>query len=417
MPITLNVSITLTDAQLSEIRGAPPVVVTPPVVVVPPVVVPPEVPVETPVAKPHFGYYGAGENQEAETVDHTSFTFAPGWDGSGLPLTRPTVLFAPGGDPLDAVLAKVKAQGGLHHIIALYPQDEPAENNLNESQTIAKFEAARAAARAVGLNPPPPIMVCYGRKGTPGIANADIIGQDWYENGPQWIPLARSDQKRFFIPGAANPWREDVMQFADAALSDAHCWGVVSFIWLDQWGGTQHLGVRSNGLAQRHREAYAKLGWVPVAPVTPPVVVPPVVTPTTALWEVMTAPHPTAFPCWWSAGGATFYSQAEMDSYAARVTARNKALWEQNQATANTRYSGPFPAASLSEADCRYLYYVSEAKNDGAIYYKLLSGYHVDISRAINRGFDLNNGYSGAATDGVSASMLAAVAAYYVLPK
>lgn len=261
MPLTLDVKITLTDAQLAEIRGplvTP--VITPPVVIVPPVVVPEP-------TKLHFGYYGSLHGQDEETKDHTSFTFAPGWDGSGLPLTRPTVVFSPDGGSLLPTLQKIKEQGGLHHIIALYPQDEPAENGLNENQTVACFEAARQAARDVGMNPVPPIMVCYGKKGQPGIYNADIIGLDWYEHGPQKIGLARVGQKRFYVPGSANPWQEDPVAFVNAAQADSQAWGVVCFIWLDQWGGTQNLGVKSNGTVGRHREAYARLGWTTPTPV------------------------------------------------------------------------------------------------------------------------------------------------------
>ena len=269
MPLTLNVAVTLTDDQLSAIRGYSSNPLPPPVVT-PPVVVPPEVPPAV-VVKKHFGYYG--QPTSAENEGHTSYTFAPGWDGSGLPLTRPTVVFAPAGESLLPTLQKIRDQGGLHHIIALYPQDEPAENNLNDEQTIAKFEAARQAARDVGMNPAPPIMVCYGNKGRPGVANADIIGLDWYEHGPQKIELRRSGQKRFYIPGSCNPWREDPVQFAQAALDDPDAWGVVCFIWVDQWGGTQHLGVKSNGMAAACREAFERLGRT-VAPAPEPVTPP-----------------------------------------------------------------------------------------------------------------------------------------------
>ena len=261
MPLTINVPITLDDATLAALRAA--LGATGPVVTPPPVVLP------EPKRTLHFGYFGAPT--DAENADHTTFTFAPGWDlNAGFPLTRPTVLFAAWGQPMDEMLGKVKAQGGLHHIIAMYPQDEPAENGLNEAQTVAKFESARTAARAVGLNPPPPIMVCYGRKGTPGIANADIIGLDDYGQGPIKLPLSRPDQRLFYIPGGCNPWREDPVAFAEAALADPAAWGVVSFIWIDQWGGTQHLGVRSNGMADRHRQAFVKLGGMLPAPVVAP---------------------------------------------------------------------------------------------------------------------------------------------------
>lgn len=274
MSVTVTVQLVLDDAALAAIAAGIPVTVPPPVVIPPPVPI---------VSKRHFGYYGTQEGMPAEVADHTSFVFAPGWDGSGLPLTGPTVLFSPFGDPMDATLAKVKAQGGLHHIIALYPQDEPDVNRMSEAETVAKFEAARAAARAVGIDPP--IMVCYGAEGVPGIGHADIVGRDRYGMGPQRIDL-RPGQKRFYVPGSCNPWREDPVQYAQAALDDPDAWGVVAFIWLDQWGGTQHLGVRSNGTAARHREAYALLGWGTPAvpePVTPPPApsVPIVVTPPT----------------------------------------------------------------------------------------------------------------------------------------
>lgn len=263
MPFTFNAQITIDDATLAALRGGGNVVV--------PVPLPTPEPVPAP-RKLHFGYYGSMAGQREETADHVTYNFAPGWDGSGLPLTGPTVLFAPSGEPLDATLRTVQQQGGLHHIIALYPQDEPDVNNMTDAQTVAKFEAARAAARAVGIDPP--IMVCYGAEGTPGIAAADIIGRDRYGMGPQHIGLVRAGQKRFYVPGGCNPWREDPVQYAQAALDDPDAWGVMAFIWLDQWGGTQHLGVRSNGTAARHREASALLGNKAPAPAPKPVPAP-----------------------------------------------------------------------------------------------------------------------------------------------
>jgi hypothetical protein len=189
------------------------------------------------------------------------------------------------GEPLDMTLALIQKQGGLHHIIALYPQDEPDVNKMSDAETAAKFDAARAAALKVGINPP--IMVCYGAEGTPGIGHADIVGRDRYGMGPQRIEL-RQGQKRFYIPGGCNPWRDDPVQFAQAALDDPDAWGVVSFIWIDQWGGTQHLGVRSNGTADRHREASRLLGNLPPVPAPAPAPAPvPVPTP---------APTPTPVP-------------------------------------------------------------------------------------------------------------------------
>jgi hypothetical protein len=266
MSLTVNVQLVLDDAALAAIAAGLPVTATPP-----PIVIPAPPPVTPPILDPikHFGYFGGPTT--AENADHTTFTFAPGWDvEEGLPLTRPTVLFAAWGQPMDAMLAKIKEQGGLHHIIALYPQDEPAEAGLNEEQTVAKFEAARAVARAVGLDPPPPVMVCYGRKGTPGFSNADIVGMDDYGRGAIKLDLVRGDQRRFYILGGCNPWREHPFPFVDAALADPKAWGVISFIWLDAWGGTQHLGVKSNGRAALHREAYARIGGK-----LPPVVVEP----------------------------------------------------------------------------------------------------------------------------------------------
>jgi hypothetical protein len=216
----------------------------------------PETPIPEPKRTPlHFGYFGA---PNPEFADHVTYQFAPGWDGGGLPLTGPTVLFSPFGKPLDETLRKVKEQGGLHHIIAMYPIDEPDVAGKSDEEATAIFNAARDAARAVGLNPPPPIMVCYGAKGFPGKEAADIIGQDKYGQGPFTVPI-RPDQKRFYIPGVADPWREDPVPFVEKALADPLAWGIVTFIWLDQWGGESHLGVHGNGMAVRCRAAYAMI--------------------------------------------------------------------------------------------------------------------------------------------------------------
>jgi hypothetical protein len=132
-----------------------------------------------------------------------------------------------------------------------------------------------------------------------------------------------------------------------------------------------------------------------VAPpvITTPVITTPVVVVPTVPWTVVVAPVGLTFPTYWD--GAPLNSQAELDDYVRRVNDRSKNLYLQNQQTANTRYTGPIGAASLSDEDSRYLYAISNRYNDGNIYYVLLNGYHADISRAINRGFDLNNGFNG----------------------
>ena len=90
MSLTFNAQITIDDVTLAALRGGGNVVVP----------VPLPTPTPTPASrKLHFGYYGALAGQREETADHATFTFAPGWDGSGLPLTGPTVLFAPSGEP------------------------------------------------------------------------------------------------------------------------------------------------------------------------------------------------------------------------------------------------------------------------------------------------------------------------------
>lgn len=204
-----------------------------------------------------FGFFGAGAGAVDEYRNQVTYTFAPGWgDPPGQPLTMPTVLFSPDGGSLKPVLDVIKEQGGLHHIIALYPQDEPDVNHMSDEQTIAVFERARADAASVGINVP--IMVIYGVEGTPGISHADIVGRDRYGAGPQFLDGLRTDQKRIYVPGGADPWKEDPMPFVDVARRDPQGWGVVSFIWLDQWGGSSNLGVRSNGMREAHRLAYEK---------------------------------------------------------------------------------------------------------------------------------------------------------------
>jgi hypothetical protein len=237
---TIDGTITLTDEAMDELVAA----------------VAARLKVDTPTPQPakggiHFGYFGA---PNVEFIDHVTYQFAPGWDGGGLPLNSPTVLFSPFGDPLDAALQTIKKQGGLHHIIALYPQDEPDVAGLDDAQATAKFKAARDAAKAVGIDVP--IMCVYGSKGYPGVGAVDIVGHDNYGRGPLVPLLVRNDQKVVYVSGGCNPWREAPVAFVDAAMADPRAWGVINFIWLDQWGGTQHLGIRSNGTAGRHREAY-----------------------------------------------------------------------------------------------------------------------------------------------------------------
>jgi hypothetical protein len=95
----------------------------------------------------------------------------------------------------------------------------------------------------------PKIVVTFADIGTPGIASVDVVSTDRYGSGTRAVDalnaIALPGQLKFYIPGGACPWNEDPRPFMDRAQRDQLVWAIVSFIWLDQWGGTQNCGIRS----------------------------------------------------------------------------------------------------------------------------------------------------------------------------
>jgi hypothetical protein len=230
-----------------------------------------------------YGYYGAWDTtQVSETADHVTYVWVMAGDvgiaqmqeAIARGVTRVVVdvswlVYAPAAQNkrtlnenaranLRAYFTQLRDLGLLQNIVAIYPMDEPDVNGVSAQDVFTTNGSIRTveAEFAIGA----PLMVIYGVNGTPGIETYDIVGVDAY--GDPNTVLQRIDQtvlptqKKLLVPGGACPWFNNVQPFLDKAQSDASVWGIVAFIWPDQWGGTSNCGIRSAPT----RKAYCEAG-------------------------------------------------------------------------------------------------------------------------------------------------------------
>lgn len=244
----------------SVTNNAPPVLDTPP-------------PIERTL---FFGYYGTGVGQVAATFDHVNLCWVGPWGGfdaqvgflqecasRGLPAivdlsyllfeNRIYVGSQQARANLGQYLSKLNELGVLPLLKAIYPIDEP-DLNLDTPGDVVKANAdIRAVELSFGLSVP--LAVIYGNQGTPGIESFDWVGRDWYNHGPQNLPMLPG-QKRIIIAGGAEPFRESPSAYEDAARFDPDIVAVIAFVWFDYEGG---LGIGHNGMAPDYRAAGCRL--------------------------------------------------------------------------------------------------------------------------------------------------------------
>jgi hypothetical protein len=231
-----------------------------------------------------FGYYGDCPSCVEETRAHTNVQWIAGWGGDGAQVPKiverakkaaptKTVIMLPGMyvnkrlNPLGIVAARgifqgLREAGVLQNVAALYPQDEPDLEGLDDVTVIDANAAVRAVAAEFAELKNVPLAVIYSERGTrPGISSYDWVGIDAYAMGSKILdkPYAKlqkfltKNQRLLLVPGGADPWRENPEPYFKRAAKDPKVIGVVAFIWFDNAATDVGLGIRSNGLAPTYR--------------------------------------------------------------------------------------------------------------------------------------------------------------------
>jgi hypothetical protein len=265
-----------------------------------------------------FGYYGDCPSCVEETRAHTNVQWIAGWGGDGAQVPKiveraknaapiKTVIMLPGMyvnkrlNPLGLVAARgifqgLRDAGVLQNVAALYPQDEPDLEGLDDATVIEANAAVRAVAAEFAELKNVPLAVIYSERGTlglaggphlrfassptsgffsnrpaglgtrPGISSYDWVGIDAYAMGSKILgkpytklqKLLTNKQRLLLVPGGANPWREDPTPYFKRAARDPKVIGVVAFLWFDNAAPDVGLGVHSNGLAPKYRPKLRK---------------------------------------------------------------------------------------------------------------------------------------------------------------
>jgi hypothetical protein len=160
------------------------------------------------------------------------------------------------------VLAFLHAYGLLGMVKVLYPIDEPErDSNVGEADLIAcnadLIEVCALYPELAQVK----LGVIYGdHEDYRALASYNgpgggLVGVDSYGQGSDILsgiyarlePLLAPSQAMIVVPGGASPWRQNPAPFL--AWAQTHNVGLFcAFLWDDQWGGTQNLGIRSNGM-------------------------------------------------------------------------------------------------------------------------------------------------------------------------
>lgn len=228
-------------------------------------------------APPLCFYFGVVARQIEETADHVHVVYSLDWGdwdtmdadiatriladllqakalgyrgaivGVGFTMFS-TALAYKGTAGLVAFRQRVEAIG--LPIIGISLIDEPDMRGVSDEVMTKAHADAKAAWPGVKL------FCVYGDHGTPGSSAADVIGKDAYPDIPT-LPI-RAGQERWIFPGGADPWRTPPDGAMALAAGDPSIVAVCAFIWGDRpVGKDSGLGIRSNGLADAYRKAFA----------------------------------------------------------------------------------------------------------------------------------------------------------------
>jgi hypothetical protein len=230
-----------------------------------------------------FGYYGTWDvTQLSETAAHVNlvwlgahaFTVAQLQEARARGVQHAVLdvgalLYQPTGQPcameglkpdntapaqIRATLQAIRNAGLTPMLVGFYPIDEPDKHCVSPDQVTVANSVVRSVALEFDLRLP--LLVIYGTAGRPGLESYDVIGEDAYQEGAGALARLDSvpaDKQLLLVPGGACPWQNDPAPFL-ARAQDPRVWGIVAFIWPDQWGGTNNCGIRSAAARARYVE-------------------------------------------------------------------------------------------------------------------------------------------------------------------
>jgi hypothetical protein len=233
-----------------------------------------------------FGYYGDCPTCVEETRDHTNMQWVAGWDSdhgqietiiARVKKASPSkvVLMLPGMykqrnvNPAGlaaarAIFAGLRNEGVLGNVVAVYPQDEPDVQRLDDATVTRGNSELRTLMADFGIDDVPLAVIYSGSGGRPGIGSYNWVGMDSYRKGSKILggPYRslknnmRADQRLLLVPGGASPWQQDPAKFFKFAEQDPQVVGVVAFLWFDNAAPQDGVGqgIRSNKMTEIYRQ-------------------------------------------------------------------------------------------------------------------------------------------------------------------
>lgn len=229
-----------------------------------------------------YGYFGDCATCVQETKDHTNVQMVVGWGGSleqhafeassaGQKLIV-ALCWQCGEDNIRWQFTQLRNLNVLQRVVALYPEDEPDVNHIDDGAMKNIVAMVRRVASEFVELEHVKIAVIYGNQGTPGIEAFDWVGADEYGLGLHASKYIKSkmrpDQGLILVPGGADPWKEDPQPFVEYAQADPQVVMIMPFLW--RWptppGGR---GIGDNGMAHAYCVAGSKTIRPDVAPSCP----------------------------------------------------------------------------------------------------------------------------------------------------
>ncbi len=162
---------------------------------------------------------------------------------------------------LRSILTRLKKEGIIQYVVALYPIDEPDLNVRSELDVILANKAARKVMAEFPELRSAKLAVIYSNSGNHfDVANYDWVGFDDYSLGASIVYMSkydslkkklRQDQRTILVPGGA--YGQDPTPFFNLAENDQKVIALVPFLWTDT---TDFPGIRSNQV----KKAYCETG-------------------------------------------------------------------------------------------------------------------------------------------------------------
>ncbi len=180
---------------------------------------------------------------------------------------------------LTTLFTNLRTAGLLTMVEVAYPIDEPERDaNVPEAQLRQCNADLRSVFATMGMTCR--IMVIYGDgQNYRALDSYDWAGLDAYPEGigvltgkvPQLQAQLNASQSLILVPGGADDWRTPIGPFYDYALQHADKVALIlPFIWTDSWGGTSHLGIHGNGMADSYNQVASTIRHAITMPPVPP---------------------------------------------------------------------------------------------------------------------------------------------------